>query len=116
MDFLPGGSSSKKVSLGGRRKEAKSKQALLDEAKAKREQRQAQAAPSKAAVYLQRRMRGIFGRRRVADMLSMAAERSVSLPTSRAQMLSTARLLGLLWANVGSVRHLPAVAARTAAE
>ena len=33
MDFLPGGGSAKKVSLGGRRKEVRSKEALVQQAK-----------------------------------------------------------------------------------
>ena len=47
MDFLPGASSRKNVSLGGRRaRESKSREAILQEAKAKRQERNAATAPA----------------------------------------------------------------------
>ena len=74
MDFLPGGTTNKKaVSLGGRRKETKSREALLQEAKIKREQRNAAAAPAKASTIIQRHVRGLFTRRRLSAQFFTAA-------------------------------------------
>ena len=102
MDFLPGGATNKKaVSLGGRRKETKSREALLQEAKIKREQRNAAAAPAKASTIIQRHVRGLFTRRRLSAQFSTAAEGALSAAaanTSPTTLLAAARKLGLLWA------------------
>ena len=109
MDFLPGGGKAKVVSLGGRRKEVRSREALLHEAKARRDQRTAAAAPAKAAVSLQRCTRAMLARRQlVATVLPSAVDRAIATTAARTpaieELQRAARLLGLLWANGGAGR------------
>ena len=118
MDFLPGGATNKKaVSLGGRRKETKSREALLQEAKIKREQRNAAAAPAKASTAIQRHVRGLFTRRRLSAQFSTAAEGALSAAAANASpttLLAAARKLGLLWATGCGDKRPPQAAARLA--
>ena len=106
MDFLP--SSNAKVSLGGKKKAAKSKDALLSEARARREQRMASALPSRLAISLQRRVRGTLARRRLwshvlVPALSRALENGCASP-------ALARLVTLVWMCCGPQKRSNQVA------
>lgn len=101
----------KKVSLGGRRgKEVKSRAEILQEAKAKRQQRSAITAPAKAATKLQQHARGLLTRLRLSiTVLQHAAELAIASVESESHstsnlMHAAVRQLGLLWAN-GSCSH-----------
>ena len=109
MDFLPG-AGSKKVSLGGRsRRDVRSREEVLKEAKARREAAQRQSAPGKKATIIQRYARRLFAQRRAAILLralmtdklmSVASTTDAAVAESQHNPQFTplaARQLGMLW-------------------
>ena len=95
MDFSA--TSTKKVSLGGRRKEVRSREAILQEAKQRRADRSAAAAPYKAAQTLQRRWRGWASRRRLAAWLTPMLTQSLRVAAAATGPPAAAVLSRLAW-------------------
>ena len=93
MDFDVG---KRNVSLGGARRNVKTRQEVLAAAKVQRQQRAVAVAPQRSTAALQRHFRGILQRRRTATLIRIALREAVasSVPTSAA---SIERRLALLW-------------------